>query len=139
MNEDAPLVAVVDDEESIRRALLRLLRSANYRAEAFDCAARFLESLSERTPECLILDLQMPAMTGFELQQRLLELRVRPPVIVITAYDEPETRARCLAFGAERYFCKPVDGHRLIKSIHELIESRRRRDHGGVAPPAPLV
>ncbi|HEY8519171.1 MAG TPA: response regulator [Gammaproteobacteria bacterium] len=139
MNDDAPLVAVVDDEESIRRALLRLLASAHYRAEAFDSAAGFLETLSKRTFECLILDLQMPAMTGLELQQRLHELHVHLPIIVITAYDEPETRARCLALGAERYFCKPVDGHSLIESVQELIESRRGRDRGDVAPPAPLV
>src|SRR5690606_27297940 len=74
-------VAVVDDEESIRRALLRLLRAADYDAEAFDSAVGFLRSLGKRTPDCVILDLQMPQMTGMELQQRLLELARRPAVI----------------------------------------------------------
>lgn len=110
-------VAVVDDEESIRRALLRLLRAADYDAEAFDSAVGFLRSLGKRTPDCVILDLQMPQMTGMELQQRLLELARRPAVIVITAHDEPGTRERCFELGAADYFCKPVDCAALLASI----------------------
>ena len=64
----------VDDEASICRALLRLLRVSNYQAEAFGSPLLFLESLAERVPDCVVLDLQMPAMTGVELQQRLLLL-----------------------------------------------------------------
>lgn len=122
MDSEAPRIAIVDDEEAVRRALLRLLRSANYRAEAFDSAAGFLDSLSRWIPQCLILDLQMPTMTGLELQQRLLQLDVTIPVIVITAYDEADTRQRSLALGASRYFSKPIEGSDLIDAIRFAVD-----------------
>jgi FixJ family two-component response regulator len=117
MDDDAPLVAVVDDEESIRHALVRLLRSARYRAEAFSSGVAFLASLSDRVPSCLILDLQMPLMTGLDVQQELRKLGTSVPVIVITAHDEPGTRERSLALGARHYFCKPIDGAVLMNAI----------------------
>lgn len=123
MDGEAPLIAIVDDEEVVRRALLRLLRSARYRAEAFESGASFLESLSRGVPSCVILDLQMPEMTGFELQQRLRQLAVRLPVIVITAYDEVDTRQRCLALGAGWYFRKPLEGDDLLEAIRLAVDS----------------
>ena len=125
MHNQTLRVAIIDDEESIRRALLRLLASADYLAEGFDSAVRFLESLSRWTPDCVILDLQMPEITGIEVQQRLLELAQPPAVIVITAYDEPGTRELCLALGATYYFCKPVDGNLLLDSIAKLARGDR--------------
>jgi FixJ family two-component response regulator len=98
-----------------------LLRSAKYRAEAFGSAAGFLESLSVQVPDCLILDLQMPAMTGLELQDRLRQRGSTLPVIVITAHDEPGTRSRCLAMGASRYFRKPVEGDELLDAVRSLV------------------
>src|SRR5690606_37588643 len=68
-----------------------------------------------------VLDLQMPAMSGLELQERLSRLDSRPPVIVITAHDEPGTRERCIALGALRYLSKPIDGNHLIESIRSVI------------------
>src|SRR5215203_1877107 len=110
MDESTPLIAVVDDEPSICRALLRLLHAANLRGEGFSSPIEFLESLRERVPDCVVLDLQMPRMTGVELQQHLLALGDPPPVIIITAHDEPKTRERCLELGAVRYLRKPFDG-----------------------------
>jgi FixJ family two-component response regulator len=124
MADQAPLIAIIDDEESVRRAFLRLLRSANYRAEAFVSATDFLDALSLRTPDCIILDLQMPMMTGFELQERLARLGRHPPVIVITAHDEVETRDRCLALGASGYFRKPVEADDLIEAINTILDCR---------------
>ena len=83
MDSQPPLIAIVDDEVSICRALLRLLRVANYRAESFNSPILFLESLAERVPDCVVLDLQMPMMTGVELQEHLQRLADPPPVIVI--------------------------------------------------------
>jgi len=117
MDSRAPLIAIVDDEVSICRALLRLLRVANYRAEGFNSPILFLESLAERVPDCVVLDLQMPLMTGVELQQHLLQLDEPPPVIIITAHDEPKTRERCLALGAVRFLRKPIQEDILIESI----------------------
>jgi FixJ family two-component response regulator len=121
MNDRPPLIAIVDDEASIGRALVRLLRSANYQAQAFSSAAHFLCSLPEQQPDCVVLDLQMPVMTGIEVQQHLVKLENRVPVIVMTAYDEPGTRERCLALGATRYLRKPIEGETLIASIRDIV------------------
>jgi FixJ family two-component response regulator len=125
MESSAPLVAVIDDEASICRALSRLLRVANYRAETFCSAIPFLESLAREMPDCVVLDLQMPAMTGVELQQQLLQLANPPPVIIITAHDEPKTRERCLALGAVCYLRKPIEGDVLLDSIEGAVRARR--------------
>ena len=125
MDSQAPLIAIVDDEVSICRALLRLLRVANYRAESFNSPILFLESLAEHVPDCVVLDLQMPAMTGVELQEHLLRLANPPPVIIITAHDEPKTRERCLALGAVRYLRKPIEGEILMGSIEEAVRAKR--------------
>src|SRR4030095_2394320 len=125
MGSSPAFVAIVDDEVSICRAMLRLLRSANFRAEAFSSAADFIESLSEQTPDCLVLDLQMPTMTGLELQEHLLRSNRRLPVIIITAHDEPEAAERCLALGASHYLRKPIEGSLLIDSIRSLVGDQR--------------
>ena len=125
MDSNAPMIAVVDDETSICRALLRLLRVSHYRAESFSSPIAFLESLSDRVPDCVVLDLQMPMMTGVELQQQLLQLDAPPPVIIITAHDEPKTRERCLALGAIRYLRKPIEGDVLIDAIQEAVADKR--------------
>ena len=106
--------------------MLRLLRVADYRAEAFNSPILFLESLAERVPDCVVLDLQMPMMTGVELQEHLARLADPPPVIIITAHDEPKTRERCLALGAVRYLRKPIEGQILIESIEKAVRARRR-------------
>jgi CheY-like chemotaxis protein len=72
-----------------------------------------------------VLDLQMPAMTGVEVQQHLLRLPHPPPVIIITAHDEPKTRDRCLALGAVRFLRKPIEGGFLIDSIQQAVSARR--------------
>lgn len=136
MRDDAPLVAIVDDEASICRALLRLLRSANYRATAFSSAPDFLASLGQETPDCLVLDLQMPVMTGFELQERLQQQAQPPPVIIITSHDEPGTRDRCLALGAACYLRKPIEGDTLINSIQTIVGERRRAREGSASTPS---
>jgi FixJ family two-component response regulator len=125
MDNQPPLIAIVDDEVSICRALLRLLRVANYRAESYNSPILFLESLAEHVPDCVVLDLQMPAMTGVDLQEHLLRLTDPPPVIIITAHDEPKTRERCLALGAVRYLRKPIEGDVLMGSIEEAVRARR--------------
>jgi len=126
MESNPPLIAIVDDEVSICRALLRLLRVADYRAEAFNSPVVFLESLAERVPDCVVLDLQMPMMTGVELQEHLARLADPPPVIIITAHDEPKARDRCLALGAVRYLRKPIEGEILIDSIDKALRVRRK-------------
>ena len=116
-------IAIVDDEESIRKALTRLFRFADYRAEAFVSAADFLASLSERTPDCVVVDLQMPGMTGLELLKHLSRLPTPPPVIVITADDAQRTRDECKALGTKHYLRKPVDSAALLASVRDVLGS----------------
>jgi FixJ family two-component response regulator len=121
METPGPLIAVIDDEAVIRRALLRLLRGERYRAVAFDSGRGFLESLAKELPRCVILDLEMPIMSGIEIQQRMLELGLHLPVIVVTAHDDAATYQRCLALGARWYFRKPVEGKRLLEAVRAAV------------------
>jgi FixJ family two-component response regulator len=114
-------VAIVDDEESFRVALVRLFRQASFSAEAFDCGSSLLDSLPIRVPDCVIVDLQMPGMTGIELIERLSRLAAPPPVIVVTAAAEQDTREDCMALGTKRYLRKPVDCAILLDSVRQVL------------------
>jgi FixJ family two-component response regulator len=118
-----PLVAVIDDEESVRRALTRLLSAADLSACAFPSARSFLNEFDKSIVSCIVLDLHMPDMNGIDLQNHLRsaypELAMR--VIIITAHDDPGMRERCLAAGAAAYLCKPVEGAALIGAINRLM------------------
>jgi FixJ family two-component response regulator len=116
-----PLVAVVDDEESIRKSLRRLFMAADLDAVVYASGQEFLDSLRGRQPDCLVLDLQMPGLTGLEVQRTLTGVGVRFPTIIITAHDEPETRARCLTAGVAAYLCKPLHDEMLLEAIARVI------------------
>jgi FixJ family two-component response regulator len=123
MDRGAALVAIVDDEESIRRALLRLFRLNGFRTEAFRSAADFLDSLSDRTPNCLVLDLHMPGMTGVELLRRLRQIARPPPVIVITAHDTPHLHDECRRLGTKHYLHKPLDSNKLLQNVRDVLDA----------------
>jgi FixJ family two-component response regulator len=112
-----PLIAVVDDEESIRKALTRLLQSAGLNVETFPSGITFLASIETRRPDCVILDLHMPGMNGFEVQARLAETVVPVPVVIITGQDSAETHDRALAGRPIAYLRKPVDDLTLLDAI----------------------
>lgn len=122
MNQAAPLIAIVDDEESVRRALQRLLRSAGMAVETFASGADFLASLETHEPSAIVLDLHMPAPNGFDVQAELGRTHANVAVVVITGHDTPESRQRALAGGAVAYFRKPVDGEQLIEALNQAIE-----------------
>ena len=117
-------IAVLDDEEPVRRALERLLRSAGVGVDTFASGAEFFSRLSSLDPDCLILDLHMAGLNGFEVQARLKELNIALPVIVITGHDTPEARARAEAGGASAYLLKPVDEKALLSAISAAMASR---------------
>ncbi len=120
-------VAVVDDDRSVGVAFCRLLRTAGIEAKAFESAADFLQSLSERQPDCLVLDVQMPGMNGLELQQRLKEIAVGVPVIMITGRDEASIHAICMAMGASSYLRKPLNDDDLLDAVERAISPRSTR------------
>jgi FixJ family two-component response regulator len=121
MENRRSFVAVVDDEESVRRALLRLLRAANMDAEAFASGEAFLSSLDKFRPDCVVLDLQMPGLTGRDVQKRLISMQINLPVILITAHDDMVTQQQSLSDGAANYLRKPLRGDVLVRSINESI------------------
>jgi len=124
MNIPCPQVAVVDDEQSICIALQRLIRSANMDVKTYRSGEEFLNSLQNARPDCVVLDLHMPKLTGFDVQARLAQMATRVPVIVITGHDTPETRARAIANGAAAYLLKPVDDRMLLDAIADAIANR---------------
>jgi FixJ family two-component response regulator len=121
LSNKTPLVAIVDDEESVCRALQRLLRAAGFGVETFSSGTEFLQCLQSRRPDCLVLDLQMPRMSGFDVQARLLELGDRVPVVVITGHDTPEARERAMDGGAAAYLRKPADDRALLDAVSTAI------------------
>jgi FixJ family two-component response regulator len=111
------MIAVVDDEETVRKALVRLLQAAGYDARAFSSGAALLQSLSTYDPDCLVLDLQMPGLSGTDVQRALKHAGVDIPVVVMTAHDSALARAECLREGAIAYLCKPVDERALFDAL----------------------
>lgn len=112
---------MVDDEEPIRIALRRLLRSADFDVATFCSGAEFLESMKGSRPDCVILDLHMPQLDGFAVLAQLAKSKGRLPVVVITGHDSDEARDRALGSGALAYLSKPVDDQTLLAAISAAI------------------
>ena len=110
-------IAVVDDEEPVRKALTRLMRSVGLSVEMFGSGAEFLKSLETRLPDCVVLDLQMPHMDGFNVQAHLARKCSALPVIIVTGHDFPNARDRAMARGASAFLRKPVHERTLLDAI----------------------
>jgi FixJ family two-component response regulator len=117
MSKEGPLIAVVDDEKSVRKALSRLLRAAGLKVAAFASGAEFLESIRNHTPDCVVLDLHMPEMDGFEIESQVTQTGLRIPVVIITGLDKPGDRERMIERGATAFLLKPLDGQALLSAI----------------------
>jgi FixJ family two-component response regulator len=121
---NAQLIAIVDDDPSVRRALHRLVRSAGYTVQTFASAQEFLERLDSmpgQPPACLVLDIHLNGMSGFDLQARLATDGVSIPVIFISAHDDAPTRERIDRSGAAGHLWKPVDAQVLLGTIRRAI------------------
>jgi FixJ family two-component response regulator len=116
------LVAIVDDDDSVRGTLQELLRSAGFSSEAFESAEDFLGSGHQRETACLITDIRMPGMSGLELQAKLNAEHCRIPTIFITAHGDEEMRFRALREGAVEFLPKPFDDEALIESIRAALD-----------------
>ena len=110
-------VAILDDDPSIRTALARLLKAEGMVVGSYATSDQFFGTLALERPDCLLLDLQMPGMTGINVLDRLGQLGVRIPTIILTAHDAAGSREACLNAGAAEYLRKPVDADRLIQAI----------------------
>ena len=119
-----PVIAIVDDDESFRRATTSFVRSLGYGTAAFDSAEAFLKSERIDDADCLITDVQMPGMTGIELQRRLIAQGHRLPIIFITAFPEMKVRAQALAGGAIGFLSKPFNDQGLIACLNKALVAR---------------
>ena len=121
------LITVVDDDESIRRTTTLLIESFGFRATAFASAESFLKSGQLHDTSCLILDVRMPAMNGFELQSELAAAGYAIPIIFVTAYDDKESRGRATQAGAVAFLSKPFSDEQLIHTVRSALG----HDNGG--------
>ena len=119
------MISIVDDDPSVREATKGLVRSLGYGAAAFASAEDFLQSDRVNDTACLITDMQMPGLSGVELQSRLVAQGNRTPIIFITAFPEERVRSRALRSGAVGFLSKPFDAQALIKCI-DMALSRQR-------------
>ena len=116
---------MVDDEAPIRKALERLLRVAGIEVEVFATGEAYLASFDDHRPDCVLLDAQLPGMSGFDVQDRMRASGARIPVVMITGNDSPGAEGHALANGAHAYLRKPVDAAVIIDAIRGAIESRQ--------------
>lgn len=120
-----PKIYVVDDDESVRRALSRLMKSAGFYAETFNSAQGFLDSVPPDTQGILILDIRMPDIDGFELQKKLNALCSRLHIIFITAHAQAGDRERVMEAGAKGFLQKPFSDESLLDLINSITFERR--------------
>jgi len=115
------LIAVVDDDCSVVKSLARTLRSVGYDVGTFGSAKEFLASLAVSSPQCLVLDVHMPEMSGLELQDRLLAQQSCVPIILMTAHETPQTRERAHRAGSFGLLLKPFANEALLQAIRVAV------------------
>ena len=130
MKEDQPIIYVLDDDDRVREALSSLLSSLGLRVEVFASAAEYLAFEKPDCPACLILDLELPGMSGLELQEKVAA-DAAPPIIFVTGHGDVPSSVRAMKAGAIEFLLKPFDSHELLKSVDAAItqdrEAREKR------------
>ena len=122
MANSPPLIAVVDDEESVRLALARMLRASSFDVSIYRSGEDFLDSLKTVVPDCAVLDFQMPGLTGRDVQRAISVAKLALPIIIVTAHDQPSLREKVLADGAVAYFTKPLRRDTLIAALQQALQ-----------------
>jgi len=123
----APLISVVDDDQSVVEAMVSLIQSVGYKAKGFLSAEDFLKSRQLLSTACLILDVRMPSIGGFELQRRLAAGNYRIPIIFMTAYDRDDVRSRAFQAGAAGLLCKPFSQESLFQAVRSALANQPDR------------
>ena len=122
-SETGVLICVVDDDPSVGRALTRLVRSLGFHAASFTSGEDYLRTNPPDAADCLVLDVHLSGMTGFELQQRLSSRHIATPVIFMTADDDAMTQERAMKAGAIAFLHKPFEESALVAAIRQAIET----------------
>ena len=118
---DQPVIFVVDDDESVCRSLRRLIQSLGLRVRTFISANEFLDQGAQNMHGCLLLDVKMPEMSGFELQKRLIDSGSKMPIIFMSAHEDSLAVEQALRAGAIAYLNKPFEGQLLIEKINQAL------------------
>ena len=126
---DKPVVFVIDDDESVCRALRRLMKSVGHNVRTFTSARDFLSQGCQNVPGCLILDVRMPEMNGLELQKRLVDSGSRMPIIFISAHEDISSRKQGLRAGAIAFLKKPFEDQALIEKVNLAISRFTDENH----------
>jgi FixJ family two-component response regulator len=129
--ESDAVIAVVDDDPSVRLGLQRLIRSMGWQAETFASAREFLDRSSTDAPSCLVLDLQLPGLSGLDLQKQMTEAGLETPIVFLTGHADVPASVRAMKAGATEFLTKPVDEQDLLKAIRDAVERDRlnRQQH----------
>jgi FixJ family two-component response regulator len=121
MTRPVPMVFVVDDDASVRKALARLLKSAGFRTQLFASAEEFLKQPLPNAPACALLDVSMPGLSGLDLQHALAERDVRLPVIFITGHGDIPMSVHAMKAGAADFLTKPFNATDLLAAVHQAV------------------
>ncbi len=116
------VIAIVDDDESAREGLSSLLRSAGLHVQTFSSAQDFLARARANAPSCLLLDLQMPGLSGLDLQKRMAEFELNVPIVFLTGHGDIPASVQAMKAGAIEFLTKPFDEHTLLRAIQEALE-----------------
>ena len=126
MRQSDPVIAIVDDDPSVRDGLESLIRSAGWRIQTFESAQEFLARPRTEAPNCLILDLQLPGLSGLDLQKRMAEAGLDIPIVFLTGHGNIPATVQAMKAGAVEFLTKPFDDEELLHAIREAIERDRR-------------
>ena len=120
------VIAIVDDDPSVREGLSSLIRSAGLQVETFASAQEFLARLVTETPNCLVLDLQLPGLSGLDLQKHMADVGAEIPIIFLTGHGNIPASVQAMKAGAVEFLTKPFDEHDLLQAIQEAVERDRQ-------------
>ncbi|QEL26958.1 response regulator (plasmid) [Bosea sp. F3-2] len=127
-------IAIVEDDDGVRTSLVSLIRSLGYEVRSYGSAPAFLNDREVGDPDCMITDIQMPQMTGDQLQAELIAAGRRFPMIFMTAFSTEATRNRVMAAGASAYLDKPVDGDTIARCLAAALERRHPSEAASLRP-----
>jgi FixJ family two-component response regulator len=129
MRESRLRVAVVDDEETVRRALGRFFQAAGYEVETYGSGSEFLDAASESRPDCAVIDVHLTGLTAMDVLDRLAAAGITLPTVVVTGRQLPGVAERAIASGASVCLRKPLDGDTLLEAVTAAVHGAERGSH----------
>ncbi len=132
--QSSATIAIVDDDPSVREGLSSLIRSAGLKVETFASAQEFLARPDDETPSCIVLDLQLPGLSGLDLQKRMAEAGLEIPIVFLTGHGNIPASVQAMKAGAVEFLTKPFDDEELLRAIQEAVQRDRqtRQQHADI-------